>query len=78
MNPFFINLFNLLNYYYYPYYHFDDARNNFRYGIEYLNIETFSAKIKFGNTASEKLFEKLGFQTVSKSEVFQVNLKAKE
>lgn len=42
-----------------------------RYGIEHLSVNQFSAKIKFGNTASEKLFEKLSFQPVSRSEVFQ-------
>jgi len=42
-----------------------------RYGHEFLGLKTFSAKIKFGNVASEKLFDKLGFQITSSSEVFQ-------
>ena len=36
-----------------------------------LGIETFTAKIKFGNVASEKLFAKLGFVVESRSEVFE-------
>ena len=42
-----------------------------RYGSEVLGIETFTAKIKFGNVASEKLFAKLGFVVESRSEVFE-------
>jgi len=41
-----------------------------RYGLETLGIQKFCAKIKFGNVASEKLFAKLGFQEVSRSQVF--------
>ena len=36
-----------------------------------MKIEQFSAKIKFENVASEKLFEKLGFAIASRSEVFE-------
>ncbi|XP_067205843.1 alpha/beta-tubulin-N-acetyltransferase 9 isoform X2 [Linepithema humile] len=41
------------------------------YGIEMLNINKLRAKIKTDNAISIKIFEKLGFQEVGKSEVFQ-------
>ncbi|XP_020288004.1 N-acetyltransferase 9-like protein isoform X1 [Pseudomyrmex gracilis] len=41
------------------------------YGIETLNIDKFRAKIKSDNAMSIKMFGKLGFQEVERSEVFQ-------
>eukprot|EP00088_Acartia_fossae_P043679 TRINITY_DN4609_c0_g1_i3.p2 TRINITY_DN4609_c0_g1~~TRINITY_DN4609_c0_g1_i3.p2 ORF type:complete len:200 (+),score=52.81 TRINITY_DN4609_c0_g1_i3:45-644(+) len=41
------------------------------YGLQVLDITKYRAKIKFGNTPSEKLFAKLGFTLESKSEVFE-------
>ena len=41
------------------------------YGYLCLSISMFSVKIGFGNVASIKLFTKLGFTEVSKSNVFQ-------
>ena len=48
------------------------------YGHTYLNVELFSVKIGYDNLASIKLFSKLGFTEVSKSDVFRevtLNLK---
>jgi len=42
-----------------------------QYGVQVLEIKKYIAKIKFGNTASEKLFEKLGFAVESRSKVFE-------
>jgi len=42
-----------------------------QYAIQDLKIEQYTAKIKFGNTASHKLFTKLGFHIESESEVFR-------
>ena len=41
-----------------------------RYGVEYLKILTFKAKIKRENLASVKMFLKIGFKEVSRSDVF--------
>ena len=41
-----------------------------RYGVEELKVKQFQAKIKFSNTASEKLFKKIGLKESSRSEVF--------
>nr|XP_012140200.1 PREDICTED: N-acetyltransferase 9-like isoform X3 [Megachile rotundata] len=41
------------------------------YGIEKLNVTKYMAKIKFNNEKSIKMFEKLQFHEVAKSEVFQ-------
>lgn len=41
------------------------------YGYTCLNVSVFSVKIGFSNAASIKLFTKLGFTEVSKSDVFQ-------
>lgn len=41
------------------------------YGYLYLNVSLFSVKIGFSNVASIKLFTKLGFKEVSKSNVFK-------
>ena len=41
-----------------------------RYGVEELKVKQFQAKIKFSNTASEKMFKKIGFKESSRSEVF--------
>ncbi|KAJ1523030.1 hypothetical protein ONE63_002161 [Megalurothrips usitatus] len=41
-----------------------------RYGVEELNIKVYEAKIKFDNTASIKMFSKIGFFEASRSEVF--------
>jgi hypothetical protein len=43
-----------------------------RYGVEKLGVTRYEAKIKCGNAASLRLFqERLGFQEVSRSHVFQ-------
>ncbi|XP_071556474.1 alpha/beta-tubulin-N-acetyltransferase 9-like isoform X1 [Temnothorax nylanderi] len=41
------------------------------YGAETLNINKFCAKIKLDNAVSIRMFEKLGFREVERSEVFQ-------
>lgn len=41
------------------------------YGAETLNINKFWAKIKSDNAVSIKMFEKLGFREVERSEVFR-------
>ena len=41
-----------------------------RYGVEFLQLLTFKSKIKKGNLASIKMFRKIGFIEVSRSEVF--------
>ena len=41
-----------------------------RYGAEVLKVKQFQAKIKFSNTTSQNLFNKLGFKESSRSEVF--------
>ena len=47
-----------------------------RYGVETLKIKCFEAKIKFDNGPSAKMFHKIGFQEVSRSDVFrEVTLK---
>ncbi|ELT99980.1 hypothetical protein CAPTEDRAFT_212602 [Capitella teleta] len=42
-----------------------------RYGIDELNLILITAKIGFDNEASLKLFTKLGFSEISRSEVFK-------
>lgn len=42
-----------------------------RYGAEYLHIQKYEAKIKMDNMPSIKMFQKIGFVEVSKSEVFR-------
>lgn len=42
-----------------------------RYGEEYLGITKYEVKIKMDNVPSIKMFEKMGFIEVSKSDVFQ-------
>lgn len=42
-----------------------------RYGVETLKIKQFQAKIKMENSASLKMFHKMGFSEKSRSEVFQ-------
>ena len=42
-----------------------------RYGVEKLKIRQFQAKIKMENSASLKMFDKIGFKERSRSEVFQ-------
>lgn len=42
-----------------------------RYGIEKLSLKAFEAKIKLNNQVSINMFKKIGFQEVSRSEVFQ-------
>ena len=42
-----------------------------RYGVEILKLEKFEAKIKIENISSIRLFEKIGFQEKSRSEVFR-------
>ncbi|CAH2099625.1 unnamed protein product [Euphydryas editha] len=41
------------------------------YGIKFINIKSFEAKISFQNVISIKMFNKLGFAEKSKSEVFE-------
>ncbi|XP_011696951.1 PREDICTED: N-acetyltransferase 9 isoform X1 [Wasmannia auropunctata] len=41
------------------------------YGAETLNVDKFWAKIKLDNAVSIRMFEKLGFREVERSEVFQ-------
>jgi RimJ/RimL family protein N-acetyltransferase len=40
------------------------------YGIKYLNIQNFTCKIAYKNIGSQRLFHKLGFVEVSRSEYF--------
>ena len=48
------------------------------YGVEYLKIDAFEVKIKLENSSSIKMFEKLQFEEISRSEVFsEVTLSAK-
>ncbi|XP_063992650.1 peptidyl-prolyl cis-trans isomerase FKBP8-like [Diachasmimorpha longicaudata] len=42
-----------------------------RYGVEVLNVSNYSAKIKMDNEKSIRMFQKLKFVEVSRSEVFQ-------
>lgn len=42
-----------------------------RYGIETLNLEKFTAKIKVKNNKSIELFKKIGFKETNRSEIFQ-------
>lgn len=41
------------------------------YGIETLKVTEYKAKIKFDNQKSMKMFERLGFTEVSRSQVFE-------
>ena len=41
-----------------------------RYGLEVLKITAFQAKIKKENFASLKMFQRIGFKEISRSEVF--------
>ncbi|KAM3958247.1 microtubule-associated Nat9 [Aphomia sociella] len=41
------------------------------YGIKYIKLKTFEAKISVTNVISIKMFEKLGFSEISKSDIFQ-------
>ncbi|XP_045509295.1 N-acetyltransferase 9 isoform X2 [Colias croceus] len=41
------------------------------YGIEYINLKKYEAKISLSNEKSIKMFYKLGFEEQSRSEVFQ-------
>jgi RimJ/RimL family protein N-acetyltransferase len=41
------------------------------YGKQYLNLQTFVAKISYGNFASLNLFQRLGFVIVGQSEIFK-------
>ncbi|CAK1600122.1 unnamed protein product [Parnassius mnemosyne] len=41
------------------------------YGIHHIKINIFEAKIYIGNTVSISLFEKLGFEEKTRSEIFQ-------
>lgn len=43
----------------------------FLYGIQHIHLKTFEAKISLSNSISIKMFQKLGFQEKSLSEVFQ-------
>ncbi|CAH1643272.1 unnamed protein product [Spodoptera littoralis] len=43
----------------------------FLYGIQHINLKTFEAKISLSNSISIKMFQKLGFQEKSLSEIFQ-------
>lgn len=42
-----------------------------RYGVEMLDIVRFQAKIGYANSASLRMFEKLGFRETSRSDVFE-------
>ena len=42
-----------------------------RFGVEKLGIKMFEAKIKMSNTASIKMFQKIGFEEVSRSDAFK-------
>lgn len=41
------------------------------YGINFININTFVAKISFDNIISMRMFNKIGFTEISRSEVFK-------
>lgn len=41
------------------------------YGIDYINLKTYEAKISFANKASIEMFKKLMFEEYSRSETFQ-------
>lgn len=41
------------------------------YGIKFINLKVFEAKISLENKISISMFKKLGFEEKSKSEVFQ-------
>ncbi|KAJ8670637.1 hypothetical protein QAD02_001896 [Eretmocerus hayati] len=42
-----------------------------RYGIEQINLKSFLAKISMNNETSIRMFNKLGFEEVSKSSIFK-------
>ncbi|ESO85790.1 hypothetical protein LOTGIDRAFT_195719 [Lottia gigantea] len=42
-----------------------------RYGMETLHVNKFVAKIGYGNQPSQGMFKKLGFEEVSRSDVFE-------
>lgn len=41
-----------------------------KYGMDLIKVETFQAKIKKDNLASVKMFSKIGFKEISRSEIF--------
>ncbi|XP_014477680.1 PREDICTED: N-acetyltransferase 9-like protein isoform X4 [Dinoponera quadriceps] len=49
----------------------DEASRGKKRGVERLGVSGFRAKIKLDNALSIKMFEKLGFQEVDRSQVFQ-------
>lgn len=42
-----------------------------KFGVEYLHCGSFFAKIGFSNEKSQKMFEKMQFDEISRSEIFQ-------
>merc|ERR1712098_339699 len=42
-----------------------------RFGVKKLGIQIFEAKIKMSNNASIKMFQKIGFKEISRSDVFE-------
>ncbi|RWS17787.1 N-acetyltransferase 9-like protein [Dinothrombium tinctorium] len=42
-----------------------------RFALDIIGIHVFEAKIKFDNTASQRMFEKLGFKETQRSDIFQ-------